>query len=56
MYSVYSTRSILLQVEAMKMIMAIKSTESGVINHNLSPGSIISGKHVTEYIPILLPM
>ena len=30
------------EVEAMKMIMAIKSTESGVINHNLSPGSIIS--------------
>ena len=24
------------------MIMAIKSTESGVINHSLSPGSIIS--------------
>ena len=30
------------EVEAMKMIMAIKSTESGIINHNLSPGSIIS--------------
>ena len=30
------------EVEAMKMIMAIKATEDGVINHNLSPGSIIS--------------
>lgn len=30
------------QVEAMKMIMAIKATESGVITHNLSPGSILS--------------
>ena len=30
------------EVEAMKMIMAIKATESGVINHNMSPGSIIS--------------
>lgn len=30
------------EVEAMKMIMAIKATESGVINHNLSPGSILS--------------
>ena len=30
------------EVEAMKMIMAIKASESGVINHNLSPGSIIS--------------
>ena len=30
------------EVEAMKMIMAIKSTESGEIRHNLSPGSIIS--------------
>ena len=29
------------EVEAMKMIMAIKSTESGVISHSLSPGSII---------------
>ena len=30
------------EVEAMKMIMAIKATESGVISHNLSPGSILS--------------
>jgi len=30
------------EVEAMKMIMAIKSSESGEIRHNLSPGSIIS--------------
>jgi len=30
------------EVEAMKMIMAIKATESGEIRHNLSPGSIIS--------------
>eukprot|EP00597_Dinobryon_sp_UTEXLB2267_P000919 CAMPEP_0170061150 /NCGR_PEP_ID=MMETSP0019_2-20121128/2827_1 /TAXON_ID=98059 /ORGANISM="Dinobryon sp., Strain UTEXLB2267" /LENGTH=2072 /DNA_ID=CAMNT_0010266911 /DNA_START=9 /DNA_END=6227 /DNA_ORIENTATION=+ len=30
------------EVEAMKMIMAFKATESGVIRHNLSPGSIIS--------------
>eukprot|EP01033_Poteriospumella_lacustris_P003046 gene3046-2231_t len=30
------------EVEAMKMIMALKATESGSIRHNLSPGSIIS--------------
>eukprot|EP01031_Cornospumella_fuschlensis_P005151 gene5151-6426_t len=30
------------EVEAMKMIMALKSTESGVISQHLSPGSIIS--------------
>ena len=30
------------EVEAMKMIMAIKATESGVINHAMSPGSIIA--------------
>eukprot|EP01040_Poterioochromonas_malhamensis_P001981 gene1983-2117_t len=30
------------EVEAMKMIMALKATESGLITHNLSPGSIIS--------------
>lgn len=30
------------EVEAMKMIMAVKSTEAGVINHAMSPGSIIS--------------
>lgn len=30
------------EVEAMKMIMPIKATESGKITHNLSPGSIIS--------------
>jgi acetyl-CoA carboxylase/biotin carboxylase 1 len=30
------------EVEAMKMIMALKATESGTIRHNLSPGSIIS--------------
>ena len=30
------------EVEAMKMIMAIKATESGVIKHSLSPGSILS--------------
>lgn len=30
------------EVEAMKMIMAIKATESGQITHNLSPGSILS--------------
>ena len=30
------------EVEAMKMIMALKSGESGKINHALSPGSIIS--------------
>lgn len=29
------------EVEAMKMIMAIKASESGVVTHNLSPGSII---------------
>jgi hypothetical protein len=29
-------------VEAMKMILSIKAGESGVITHNLSPGSIIS--------------
>ena len=30
------------EVEAMKMIMAIKASESGQITHNLSPGSILS--------------
>mmetsp|Transcript_36664 Transcript_36664/g.53859 ORF Transcript_36664/g.53859 Transcript_36664/m.53859 type:complete len:2101 (+) Transcript_36664:49-6351(+) len=30
------------EVEAMKMIMPIKATESGKIAHNLSPGSVIS--------------
>lgn len=30
------------EVEAMKMIMAIKASESGKITHNLSPGSVIS--------------
>jgi acetyl-CoA carboxylase/biotin carboxylase 1 len=30
------------EVEAMKMIMALKASESGIITHNLSPGSIIS--------------
>ena len=30
------------EVEAMKMIMPIKSTETGKITHNLSPGSVIS--------------
>jgi len=30
------------EVEAMKMIMPIKATESGKITHNLSPGSVIS--------------
>lgn len=30
------------EVEAMKMIMPIKAGESGKINHNLSPGSVIS--------------
>lgn len=30
------------EVEAMKMIIPIKATESGKITHNLSPGSIIS--------------
>jgi acetyl-CoA carboxylase/biotin carboxylase 1 len=30
------------EVEAMKMIMAIKASESGVVSHALSPGSIIS--------------
>ena len=30
------------EIEAMKMIMAVKATESGVISHNLSPGSILS--------------
>jgi acetyl-CoA carboxylase/biotin carboxylase 1 len=30
------------EVEAMKMIMALKATESGQITHQLSPGSIIS--------------
>lgn len=29
------------EVEAMKMIMAIKSSESGIVKHNLSPGSVI---------------
>lgn len=31
-----------IEVEAMKMIIPIKSTESGKITHNLSPGSVIS--------------
>ena len=30
------------EVEAMKMIMALKASESGEIRHNLSPGSIIA--------------
>ena len=30
------------EIEAMKMIMSVKATESGVITHNLSPGSILS--------------
>jgi len=30
------------EVEAMKMIMPIKATESGKITHNLSPGTVIS--------------
>ena len=30
------------EIEAMKMIMAIKAGEAGVITHNLSPGSILS--------------
>lgn len=30
------------EVEAMKMIMPIKATESGKITHNLSPGSVIA--------------
>ena len=30
------------EVEAMKMIMPLKATETGKINHNLSPGSVIS--------------
>jgi acetyl-CoA carboxylase/biotin carboxylase 1 len=30
------------EVEAMKMIMALKASESGVITHNLSPGSILA--------------
>ena len=30
------------EVEAMKMIIPIKASESGIINHNLSPGSVIS--------------
>ena len=30
------------EVEAMKMIMALKASESGVISHTLSPGSILS--------------
>jgi len=30
------------EVEAMKMIMALKATESGEIRHNLSPGSILA--------------
>jgi acetyl-CoA carboxylase/biotin carboxylase 1 len=30
------------EVEAMKMILSIKAGESGIISHNLSPGSIIS--------------
>ena len=29
------------EVEAMKMIMAIKATDSGAVKHNLSPGSVI---------------
>jgi len=28
-------------VEAMKMIMPLKSTESGLVRHKMSPGSII---------------
>jgi len=31
-----------IEVEAMKMIIPIKATESGKITHNLSPGSVIS--------------
>lgn len=30
------------EVEAMKMIMPLKATESGKINHEMSPGSIIA--------------
>ena len=30
------------EVEAMKMIMALKASESGKVTHNLSPGSVIS--------------
>ena len=30
------------EVEAMKMIMPLKATESGAISHDMSPGSIIS--------------
>ena len=30
------------EVEAMKMIMPLKATESGKITHNLSPGTVIS--------------
>ena len=30
------------EVEAMKMIMPIKASESGKITHNLSPGTVIS--------------
>lgn len=30
------------EVEAMKMIMPLKASESGAIQHNLSPGSVIS--------------
>ena len=30
------------EIEAMKMIMSVKATESGIIRHNLSPGSILS--------------
>jgi len=30
------------EVEAMKMIMPLKATESGAITHNLSPGSVIT--------------
>ena len=31
-----------IEVEAMKMIMPIKASESGKITHNLSPGSVIN--------------
>lgn len=30
------------QVEAMKMIMALKASETGKISHEMSPGSIIA--------------
>eukprot|EP01037_Dinobryon_pediforme_P023559 gene23559-25046_t len=43
------------EVEAMKMIMSFKATESGTIRHNLSPGSIISAGDLIANLTLLDP-